>query len=276
MTTAAAPESDRELEYVDYEGFAREITSMRREILERISSADLNHLKRVERWGRLCSLLGYTTAWLAPNPLSALLISQGNLTRWMVMHHVGHRGYDRVPGVPRRYTSEVFAMGWRRYIDWFDWIVPEAWNYEHNTLHHYYTGEQQDPDLVERNLDFLRRMKAPLWIRYVVVLLLAVSWKLYYYAPTTLLRLQKERQRRAGVRATSGPTYAYALFNPFSRAGGEFWRRCLLPYATVRFAVLPALFLPLGVYTGLGAWPAVFVLLNTILAETFTNLHAFI
>ncbi len=33
--------------------------------------------------------------------------------------------------------SQRFAQGKRRFIDWFDWILPEAWNYEHNILHHY-------------------------------------------------------------------------------------------------------------------------------------------
>ena len=37
--------------------------------------------------------------------------------------------------------------------DWFDWMLPEAWNVEHNNLHHYRTGEPGDPDLVERNLE---------------------------------------------------------------------------------------------------------------------------
>jgi hypothetical protein len=37
----------------------------------------------------------------------------GRSTRWLLMHHVGHRGYDKVPGVPAKYTSKVFARGWR-------------------------------------------------------------------------------------------------------------------------------------------------------------------
>ena len=32
-------------------------------------------------------------------------------------------------------------------------MLPEAWNVEHNNLHHYRTGEPGDPDLVERNLE---------------------------------------------------------------------------------------------------------------------------
>jgi fatty acid desaturase len=31
-------------------------------------------------------------------------------------------------------------------------MLPEAWRYEHNVLHHYHTNEVADPDLVEQNL----------------------------------------------------------------------------------------------------------------------------
>src|SRR5262245_4962525 len=98
-----------------------------------IGAQDLAHLQKMERWGRWCSALGYGTAWIAPNPSSALLIAHGNTVRWTIlMHHVGHRAYDRVPGLPRRYRGARFAVGWRRYLDWFDWIHPEAWRWEHN------------------------------------------------------------------------------------------------------------------------------------------------
>jgi hypothetical protein len=53
----------------------------------RIGNQDFKHLKKMERWGQLCSLLGYGTAWIFPNPVSALLISQGSFTRWTQMTH---------------------------------------------------------------------------------------------------------------------------------------------------------------------------------------------
>lgn len=253
---------------VDYQGFAREVTALRGRIHAALGQEDLAHLYKIERWGRICTVLGYASAWIIPNPLSAFLISQGIVTRWLLMHHIGHRGYDKVPGVPTRYTSKVFAMGWRRYVDWFDWIVPEAWNYEHNVLHHYNTGERDDPDLVERNLGFLRRSKLPRWRRYLYVALLATTWKVAYYAPSTLLQYQNYRRRRAGG-ATARSASFVALFNPFARGGREFWLRCLLPYGLGRFVVLPALFLPLG------ATAALFVFVNSVLAEIITNVHEF-
>ena len=43
-----------------------------------------------------------------------------------------------------------------------------------------------------------------------------------------------------------------------------------MPYSVIRFAVIPALFLPLG------KTAAVNILLTSILAELFTNLHSFL
>ena len=103
--------SPHESAAADYDALARGVAALRREILGALGDADLRHLRRVVRWGRLCEVLGYATAWIAPNLPAVLLLSQGNLTRWLLMHHVGHGGYDRVPGVPRRYTSRAFARG---------------------------------------------------------------------------------------------------------------------------------------------------------------------
>lgn len=94
----------------DPAAFARDVAALRADLTAAIGPEDLAHLKKLERWGRLCSALGYATAWIAPNPLSALLIAHGNTVRWtIVMHHVGHGAYDRVPGV-RRHPLQVRAL----------------------------------------------------------------------------------------------------------------------------------------------------------------------
>ena len=44
----------------------------------------------------------------------------------------------------RRYNRYTFAVGGvlRRVADWFDWMLPEEWNVEHNQWHHYALCEQ--------------------------------------------------------------------------------------------------------------------------------------
>jgi Fatty acid desaturase len=151
-----------DLRSIDLDAFFGDIKALRREIDADLGEEDLSHLYKMERWGHICTALGLLSAGIAPNPASALLISLGRSTRWLLMHHVGHRGYDKVPGVPARYTSKVFARGKRRFLDWPDWMLPEAWIYEHNVLHHSFTGEERDPDLIERNTEELRKYPEPL------------------------------------------------------------------------------------------------------------------
>ena len=118
---------------VDREALAKDLDAIYKEISERTNEDDFKHIKKMERWGRACSFLGYATAWIAPNPLSALLISQGSFTRWTQMTHpIVHKGYDKIENIPERYTSKKFAQGWRRFIDWPDWITPAGWHQEHD------------------------------------------------------------------------------------------------------------------------------------------------
>ncbi|MDT8426073.1 MAG: hypothetical protein RQ733_08880 [Methyloprofundus sp.] len=55
--------------------------------------------------------------------------------------------------IPENYTSKKFAVGWRRFIDWPDWIKPAGWHQEHDILHHYNLGERLDPDHLQHNLE---------------------------------------------------------------------------------------------------------------------------
>jgi fatty acid desaturase len=276
-----------DLSHVDKAGFKREIDELRAELTRDLGEADLRHLRSVIFWGRVCSVLGYLSACVLPNPLSAFLISQGILTRWMVMHHVGHGGYERVPGVPARLTSAGFAVGARRYLDWLDWMHPEAWRHEHNDIHHMRTGTEADPDLVERNAHGMRIKTLWFPVKVTIFCLTSMVWKFVYYVPSTVREYHRLLGRRAGLRSTlsdadslrqlwnfedpAGRAQWKQVFSPWTPAGRQVWFGCLLPYALIRFAVIPGLFaLALGPTAGLN------VLLTTLLAEAMTNLHAFL
>jgi fatty acid desaturase len=249
--------------------FADDIEVLRGDVYDSLSIQDFYHLRKIERWGRCCTALGYATAWYMFNPLSAFLLSLGQFTRWLLIHHIAHRGYDAVPGVPPRYTSKVFARGWRRFIDWFDWIHPDAWDYEHNQLHHYHTGELHDPDLVERHTEFLRAMPLPRIFKYTVMAAAALTWKYTYYAPNTMSVLDPKTGKRSKKEHIAFITIKniFDLTNAHVR---RLWTNCYIPYFTWRFVFLPACFLPLGT----GAWWN--VLLTSLLAECITNVHSFI
>lgn len=281
-TLAAGPQAGcTPLPAIDRAAFAAELSALRKELLADLGPADLAHLQRMERWGRLCTLAGYAMAWIPFNPLAVLLIGLGNVARWtMVTHHVMHRGYDKVPGTPARLTSAHYAQGWRRWLDWPDWMDPAAWAYEHNHLHHFHTGEVDDPDLVEHNAWLLRLKALPRPLKWLLAGVLMLTWKLSYYAPNTLWALQ-QRQLQKGRAADTPPLPTPGnvwrllypgerLLLPVTRRALAFWARCVAPYALLRFGLVPALFLPLGTW----AWAA--VLVHSLLAELYANVHAFV
>ena len=256
---------------IDREALARDIDAMRDEIGDP-TQADLEHLKKVERWGRIAAIFGYSIAWLIPfNPIAALLISIGNITRWAnVAHPVLHGAYDKVPGVPKRYTRKGFAHGKRRRLaDWLDWIEPKAWIHEHNIMHHYHLGELDDPDHIEHNMTWLRESRIPMALRYLIVIVFAGIWKLAYYAPNTLKILGNKRRRRQGLEEHDSFLRRDA-WSPFGEDGRQLWLNFYLPYALFRFVLLPAPFLLISPQAALN------VLFTSLLAELFANLHSFL
>ena len=247
-----------DINQLEQNGFFEELAALRQEVDEKLGPEDLAHLKKIELWGRAASAIGLLTAGLGPNPISAIGLGLGRSNRWIVMHHIGHRGYDKVPNIPEKYTSKVFARGWRRWIDWIDWQLPEAWIYEHNVLHHSHTGETRDPDLLERNAKSIRDSSMPRALKYGLVSLLGLAWRPVYYAPSTM---------RAWLRRHEPPTEDRA--NPRPEDQKELWAHCYLPYASIQFGLMPLLYLAFGPAAALSA------LCNSVLAEAVCNIHTF-
>merc|ERR1719469_911224 len=103
------------------------------------------------------------------NIVSIVALSTFTCTRWtMIAHHTCHGGYDKCHPDKKRFNRFKFAVGtgWRRFCDWFDWMMPEAWNVEHNNRHHYKLSEDDDPDVVEMNMASIRELNAPMFMKY--------------------------------------------------------------------------------------------------------------
>jgi len=253
---------------VDRKQLAKDLDAIHKDVLSRIGKDDFTHLKKMERWGRICSCIGYATAWIFPNPISALFISQGSFTRWTQMTHpIVHKGYDKIANVPDSYTSKKFAKGWRRFLDWPDWITPDAWHEEHDILHHYNLGEKRDPDHLQHNLQWLRQSKMPMFLRFMMIAAFTGIWKIIYYAPRTHKELHLSRARQKGKPAIIS---RHGSWNPLNKRGRALWLQSILPYIAFRFILLPLLFLPLG------SAAVISVLLTSIMAEIFTNMHTFL
>ena len=265
---------------VEYEAFAQELFKLRREMEADYGEKDIKHFFKIVNINRAFTILGYLLSFI-PNPISAYFIAQGIFGRWLVMHHVGHGGYDKVPGMPERYHSKRFALKGRRYLDWFDWILPEAWNYEHGHLHHYHTSEEHDPDLVEDHAEFLRNLKIPKIFKYAVVVFLSLTWKYLYYAPNTL-RAMEEKGKNPVTPNVFKLIWDNGL-SPFSPRVRRLWLKCYLPYILFFFVAMPAImtgvFYLVGAHAMLGvpiAWVAASVLFNCLLAECIVNVHTFV
>lgn len=252
------------------DAFARELDLLEERIRAGLSESDRDHLGRIEGVADGAWMVGALAAPFGPNVVSMAGLSLARTARWtMVAHHVLHGGYDDVPEMPVGRSSASFARGRRRVRDFRDWLLPEAWCHEHNKLHHYRLNEAMDPDLVERNLDWLRESSLPLPVKYAIVGFFACTWRASYYAPNTLrVLLRDEARREARERgeepSAREPTLAEMFREP------ALYTRCFLPY------VGSELLLPVYIALPFGPGAAVSALVNSLGAEVLTNLHTFV
>ena len=245
---------------------------------------DFQHLLKLERWGRISNLTGFALILLityldyssyeissllfwSVATVAAFFIGVANVSRWAnVTHPILHGAYDKVPNIPHRYTKDGFANGKRRWVDWMDWIKPDAWAFEHNIMHHYHLGEVDDPDNVEKNLVWLHEAKIPNFLKYTVVYMFAFTWKFTYYAPNTLRILENKERQKLKLE----DTLDYEI-SPFTKNGRALWLEYLLPYGLLKFVLIPFLFFPLG-----GLTTVLSVVIIMIISEAFANLHSFL
>jgi hypothetical protein len=215
----------------------------------------------------------------------------------MIAHHTCHGGYNRVDA--GRYKSRGFALGLtNRIVDWLDWMQPEAWNVEHNRLHHYSLNEGKDPDLVQRNLDDLREAKIPIALKYIKVFFLSTIWKWFYYAPNTYkeLRINEILKGQEGNNIGNNNKQQEKLPENFDREQAativslldpsntelrkvvkphKLFLEVLGPMFIARYVAIPSLlYLIPGVFGGLTI--ATHALFNLLAAELLTNVHAFV
>jgi hypothetical protein len=126
-----------------------------KELKADIDQDDVKHLNKILTWANAFYFGGLAILFATPfltnafnaiggvNPIAAFCMSTAICARWtMVGHHVCHGGYNTAQSeggvVTGRFHRRTFAKGLaRRVTDWMDWMMPEAWDVEHNHLHHY-------------------------------------------------------------------------------------------------------------------------------------------
>jgi fatty acid desaturase len=265
---------------LDLEAFARDMENLREDLKKNKDHvANERHLRKIVMWSSACWVIGAATMWMSPNIITVLAFSLFTFSRWtMIAHHTCHGGYDKRVKNPGPYSRFKFALGsfWRRWCDWFDWMLPEAWNLEHNHKHHFCLGEVYDPDLVELNMAVLRTAPVPTFFKLLVVGMIAITWKWFYYATNTFKELKVAEYHRQGKEFPPGfkPSGVLTVKNLLDGSPNvftlpEFLVRVGGAYLVFHFILFP---LPLLYFGPTYFWNAI---INLILAELLTNLHSF-
>jgi len=276
---------DEWLEEFNLAQFTKDLKELGDKLEKNQGEDDVRHLNKMVRWSNICGLVGFLSMGFGVNALAIIGLSTFTFTRWtMIAHHTCHGGYDKCHPNKQRWHRFKFAVGstWRRTCDWFDWMLPEAWNVEHNNRHHYNLSEIHDPDLVEANLVELRAADSPLLLKYLVVLINVVTWKWFYYAPNTYKELKLAKWRREGKKIPEGvkPEDAVTIrsllttgtaFYSFS----EFLQVVIGPYFLFHFFIFPLPLLFIGQYLDI---PDMYssAIKNLMWAELLTNAHGFV
>lgn len=273
------------LEKFDLNAFAADINALGKKLEQEQGDDDVRHLNKMIMWSNLFAAFGLLTMGISVNIFSVIALSTFTFSRWtMIAHHTCHGGYDKCHPNKARWSRFKFAIGslWRRLCDWADWMLPEAWNVEHNNRHHYNLSEIHDPDLVEANLSFLRGLQIPVAFKYVIVAFFMMTWKWFYYAPNTYKELKLAKLRREGKPLPKGVspedqvTFDYVMMgkNPFYSAS-EFLMVVIGPYFVTRFLITPLPLLAVEHFLGVqGLYKN--ALINLVFADILTNIHGFL
>ena len=259
---------------IDYDQLKIDIEQLRVILSNSQTITDYQHMKKFYYISKMCSIVGILILWLPFYTVFPwLFLSIGIFSNWTIIgHHVCHGGFDYMKN--SIFNRKTFAQGsYRRIIDWFDWLLTQSWNIEHNNLHHYKLGEVSDPDLVENNMSFLREMKLPFWIKKMYVMLVALTWKWTYYAPNTykhycLNKLRKKDKLNEVPMKIRHKSFSIFTYLFCSRPWMNGLLQVMMPYFIIYFVAIPLVYSYFGYFKN--------SLTNIILAELVTNLHSFI
>jgi fatty acid desaturase len=288
IKTEKLEKEDQWLEKFDLDAFSKEIRALGKVLEAKQGPADVAHLNKMIMWSNSCAAVGLLSMGFGVNPLTVICLSLYTFSRWtMIAHHTCHGGYEKIHPNKERWSRFKFGLAtfWRRFNDWFDWMMPEAWNVEHNNRHHYNLSEVHDPDLVEMNLADIRDLNVPLALKYVMVGITTLIWKWYYYAPNTYKELKLAKLRREGKPLPKGVAPEDAVTvksillgqNPFY-SKFEFISVVIGPYFLIHFLLTPLPLLLLGEYLEgyTGRTMYMNAVKNLFFADLLTNFHGFL
>ena len=95
--------------------FSEELNELQHRLRRSVGYQDVKYIRNAEIAGRLCTLVGFATAWLLFNPLSILLVAIGQFARWGIAHHILHLRSTASKDA-RPVSAAAISCGWRRMI----------------------------------------------------------------------------------------------------------------------------------------------------------------
>ncbi len=262
------------IENLDLKQFREELVVVGKKLKSNQGEDDIRHLNKIVNWIRLLTIIGLLTITHPVNLISILCLSLAITCRWTIIaHHCLHGGFTGY--TDKRYSRFHFSLGsvYRRIVDWMDWIYPESWVVEHNHLHHYGVNENSDPDLVEMNLEYLRKLNVWMPVKYIIVFGIMVTWKWFYYSPNSYNAWVKKKHNLKNEGPRELVTLSYILTGTIPPRFPilKYFCTVLLPVVIFRIFMIP--FLVYMMYGLSVFWSA---LINIILADILSNIHSFI
>jgi fatty acid desaturase len=280
-TTAPTPDPDTRLSK-----WAFDIREIKNKLTANHKREALVHLQNIVTFNNVIFYTGFffsflDMSYIFPWVMMGLSISSHWTT---VSHHVIHGGYTASAATEtdtknNKYNRFIYGVKLRRFLDWMDYILPEAWSCEHNIYHHYKLNEYNDPDNVQHNLVLLRTMNAPRIMKYGIIAFFALTWRLFYYSSNSYkyykatklnYKMKDEDYKQMtlfGMMLNEWPSWISKV---------EYFTLVLCPIIIYR-ATCYALIYSFHVY-----FPAIFtaahlnnVVANYILADLFCNIHTF-
>lgn len=264
---------------LDLDEFKKDVDNLRKTLEAQQGPEDMAHLRKIVFVTNSLRYIGYAFMWLPwYYGFHILSLSTAIFAEFAICnHHIIHSGYDYAKDPKFNKKSFTDDSLWGRWKSWsLEVFLPTAWANSHNQIHHYSLGEDTDPDLVERNLAFLRKMKAPNWFKSIPVFFMAAMWKWYYYSSNNTKRLSLNKLRSSDseqydkipLKVKNAPFTLPTYISKYRP-----WMMPLTPIISPYF-VLHFLFFPLF-FSAIGWAPFVRVFVNMALMDVATNLHAF-
>ena len=267
--------------------WAAEIRQIRENITadDTVKSRAFNHLQDIVHFNNMMFYTGFFFSFLSPSYVFPwVMMGLSISSHWTtVSHHVSHGGYTTTPPGSHvknsKYNRFTYGVKLRRFYDWMDYILPEAWSCEHNVYHHYMLNEYNDPDNVQHNLVILRTMNAPYPVKYGIILFFAITWRLFYYSSNsykyykasklnyTMKDEDYKQMTLFGMVTNEWPSWISKV---------EYFTLVLCPILLYRGVCFAAIYM---IHTYI---PAIFtaahlqnVILNYICADILCNIHTF-